>query len=570
MPGPAVLATLMRRLRLAHKQRIHRRHLARRIGYEAWCERYDRLDEALRERLAGAEASGPTIDLRLPLAGAPEALQASVASMRAQWFPHWRLWLAGDAPPAVAAWAAAHVAGDARIRLGEPGGEAAWLADVEPGERWREHALALFAALLRARPSLGLVYADHDQLDTQGRRHDPCFKPDWNPDLLLAADWIGTPVVWRAGLRPEVATSAHERLLIAAERLGPAQVHHIPQLLVHRPPHGAPASSDAAAVAAHLARRGEAATAEPGAHGVRVRFALPQPAPRVSVVIPTRNGLDLLRTCVDSLRRLTRYPDYEIVVVDNGSDDPACLRWLARAEAAGHLRVRRDPRSPFNFAALNNDALADCTGSVLALVNNDIEVIEPGWLEEMVSLALRPGVGAVGARLLYGDRSVQHAGIVGGILGGSGHGHRRVAPGDAGPMQRVLRLQQLSAVTAACLVVQRRHYEAVGGMDAEAFPVTFNDTDFCLRLNAAGQRTLYTPHAVLMHHESVSRGSDKDGSRRARFEAAREAFAARWPGFVAADPAYNPNLTLAAEHFGLAEPPRIERWQFEVPIAVSR
>jgi O-antigen biosynthesis protein len=198
-----------------------------------------------------------------------------------------------------------------------------------------------------------------------------------------------------------------------------------------------------------------------------------------------------------------------------------------------------------------------CQGEYLVLLNNDIEVIDSDWLREMVSLAAQPSVGAVGARLLYGDRSVQHAGVVLGIGGGAGHVHKRLGELDGGYLGRGLQLQCLSAVTAACLVVRREHYLAVGGLDAESFAVAFNDIDFCLRLRAHGLRNLYTPHAVLLHHESVSRGKDNDKAKRPRFEAERERFVQRWGALLNHDPAYNPNLSLQAESFGLADPPRV-------------
>jgi GT2 family glycosyltransferase len=290
--------------------------------------------------------------------------------------------------------------------------------------------------------------------------------------------------------------------------------------------------------------------------GIRVRFAMPQPAPLVSIIIPTRNGLDLLRQCVDSIVQRSSYTAFEIVIVDNGSDDPACLAWMRQAAQDPRISVRRDD-SPFNFSALNNAAVAEARGEFIALVNNDIEVITPGWLEEMVSLAARPGIGAVGARLWYSDGTLQHGGVITGIGGGAGHAHKRLRRDQPGMMGRAQRLQALSAVTAACLVVRREAYNAVGGLDEEAFVVAFNDIDFCLKLRDSGLRNLWTPFAELYHHESVSRGSDRHPSRKQRFERERAALQARWGAALARDPAYNPNLTLNNENFALADPPRV-------------
>jgi O-antigen biosynthesis protein len=217
---------------------------------------------------------------------------------------------------------------------------------------------------------------------------------------------------------------------------------------------------------------------------------------------------------------------------------------------------RRDD-SPFNFAALNNAAIAAARGEFVALVNNDIEIISPDWLDELVALAARPGVGAVGARLWYSDGTLQHGGVITGIGGGAGHAHKRLTRDEPGLMGRAQRLQMLSAVTAACLVVRRDHYQAVGGMDAGAFAVAFNDVDFCLRLRQQGLRNLWTPFAELFHHESVSRGSDRRPEKKLRFVRERDALQARWGASLTHDPAYNPNLTLNNENFALASPPRV-------------
>lgn len=573
MSLPRSVDEARRLLWLWNRRRLRRRESARRPDYASWCARHDTLDAGMATLVRArcdALPAPPSFELRLPLrADAQAALERSLAALRAQWYPHWRLrWApAGDdaAPSWARAWLERAHAADARVAgsvVDDAGAARAdWIAELEPGECWREHALALFALALAARPRALLAYGDHDTLGPDGVRRDPAFKPEWNADWLLSHDWLRAPLVWRAAHLQAcplpARASRHERLLHLSAGLDGDAVVHLPHVLAHLPARAAGAlEADAPAVVAHLARQGEQASATLGRHGVRVCFALPEPAPRVSIVIPTRNGGRLLRRCLGSLLARTAYPDYEVLIVDNGSDDARCLAYLAAAARDARVRVRRDAR-PFNFAALNNAALADCRGRVLALLNDDVEIEHGDWLREMVSLACRPGVGAVGARLLYGDRSVQHAGVILGIHGGSGHLHRHLGEHEPGCLGRAQQLQSLSAVTAACLVVQRRHYEAVGGMDAEAFAVTFNDTDLCLRLGARGLRTLYTPHATLLHHESVTRGSDRHGLRRARFEAARAAFARRWPAAVAADPAYNPNLTLEAEHCGLADPPRV-------------
>jgi GT2 family glycosyltransferase len=591
------LDPLKRRAILWNRRRLHQRMQSRMPRYGDWCARFDTLDAAtraaLQERLQQLEAlpGRPLPTLLLPAqGGTPAGHLRFFAALQAQIDPQWRL-LVGHAPgddPAVLEGWRARAATDSRVALVDapaPGlacrrallaaAPTAWLAFTDLSDVWREHALLLLAEAAARFSGARLIYADEDRTNANGQRSDPQFKCDWNPELLLGHDCIGRPALWSAdALRARIATAwadarpdspaagpgwRHDMALLGTEGLAASEVVHLPHLLCHRLGEGAAGSgASPGAVQAHLDRTGVHARAEAqaGIDGVRVRFAVPQPAPLVSMVIPTRNGLDLLRPCVDSILRRSTYPAFEIIIVDNGSDDPACLAWMQQAAKDPRISIRRDDR-PFNFSALNNAAVADARGEFIALVNNDIEVITPGWLEEMVSLAARPGIGAVGARLWYGDGTLQHGGVITGIGASAGHAHKKLTRGEPGMMGRAQRLQALSAVTAACLVVRREAYEQVGGLDEEAFVVAFNDIDFCLKLRAAGLRNVWTPFAELYHHESVSRGSDRHPSRKQRFERERAALQARWGAALARDPAYNPNLTLNNENFALADPPRV-------------
>jgi len=295
--------------------------------------------------------------------------------------------------------------------------------------------------------------------------------------------------------------------------------------------------------------------AEATQFGYRTRYALPSSPPLVSLIIPTRNALPLVRQCIESIVLETDYPNYEILLVDNGSDDPEALAYFAALNAQQGITVIRDERA-FNYSALNNAAVGMAQGELVALLNNDIEVISPGWLAEMVSIALQPGVGAVGAKLLYPDTTVQHGGVILGVGGIAGHAHKHLARSDPGHGGRAQLAQSFSAVTAACLVVRKALYEQVGGLDEEHLTVAFNDIDFCLRLREAGYRNVWTPEAELFHHESATRGSDFSGPALQRFLGEEQFMRRRWGALLAADPAYNPNLTLAAEDFSYAWPPR--------------
>ena len=560
--------------------------------YADWCRRFDTLDPAARDSLsqrlsAGTDPQAISLLLPLPAAGDIESADARAAfwaSLRAQTFSDWSLSIghAPDSDPVSLAWWKDMAASDARVRLlAVPQGGAAgrqalldavrtpWVAFTDTSDRWREHALPLLAEAAARWPQAVLVYADEDRLDPAGERVDPGFKCDWNPELLLGEDCIGRPAMWRAaqlratGALETVSEAAwqHDLALRATERAADDAVVHVPHVLLHRLKAPAvDARASALAVQAHFDRTGIAAQAQawPGGEargGVEVRFALPEPPPSVTIVIPTRNGLDILRAAVESIQRLTSYPRFDILIVDNGSDDPACLAYLKRLSQTPGVGVLRDER-PFNYSALNNAAVARASGDVVALLNNDIEVIAPGWLDEMVSLAAQPGVGAVGARLLYSDHTLQHGGVILGLNGYAGHAYRGAPAADLPP--RMHRLQRFCAVTGACLVVRRSTYLQAGGLDEEAFTVGFNDIDFCLRLRAMGLRNLWTPRADLYHHESRSRGSDfRDPARLQRFERERQIFWQRWGAVARCDPAYNPNLTLEREDFSPADPPRV-------------
>lgn len=571
---PAWLQPFARRFALWNRRRLYRRRVSRRIAYATWCERYDTLDDDTAAALR-ARAKPLPIDLLLADGDAASAL---LQSLQAQWHAPWRLLVAltGDEPKAL--WWREQAARDARI-VPVPSGAnahrtllghatAPWCAFVEPCQHWRPHALLLLAEAVAQREGALLAYGDEDRLDAAGQRTMPWFKGDFDTDALLAMNVLGAPVLWQReslwaqlGDEPLIeGAAAHDLALRATRGLQVRQVVHVPHVLCHVS--AAPAVDAAAAaraVQAHLRREGIDARAMPDATApglVRVHFALPAPPPAVTIVIPTRNGLQLVRRCVESLLQRSTYADFDIVIVDNGSDDPACLRWFDAIARDARVSVRRDAR-PFNFAALNNAAVAQARGEYVALVNNDVELITPDWLEEMVSLAARPGVGAVGARLWFDDGSLQHAGVVLGLGGNAGHVLKGAPRSEGGPGQRAWRLQACLAVTAACLVVRKSTYERVGGMDEQAFAVSFNDVDFCLRLTDAGYRNLWTPHAELFHLESVSRGKDHDGARKRRLDAESDALRQRWPAWVARDPYYNPNLTLRSEDCALAEPPRV-------------
>jgi GT2 family glycosyltransferase len=287
------------------------------------------------------------------------------------------------------------------------------------------------------------------------------------------------------------------------------------------------------------------------ANTYRVAHPIPDPAPLVSLIVPTRDQFEVVSRCVSSILEKTSYPNYEIVVLDNRSEDRETLDYLRAVEKHEAVRVIRYDH-PFNFSAINNFGAQKASGSILGLVNNDIEVLSPDWLSEMVSHAIRPEIGCVGAKLYYPDDRIQHAGVILGIGGVAGHSHKYTHKSSPGYFSRLLLVQNLSAVTAACMVVRKSVFNQVGGLNESDLAIAFNDVDLCLRIRQAGYRNLWTPFAELIHHESISRGAEDSPEKIERFNRETEYMKTRWGQALLEDPYYSPNLTLAKEDFSLA------------------
>jgi GT2 family glycosyltransferase len=280
---------------------------------------------------------------------------------------------------------------------------------------------------------------------------------------------------------------------------------------------------------------------------------LPVPRPLVSIIIPTRNASALLRRCVETIFEKTAYEELELLIVDNRTEEPAARQYLSECAARPKVRVLSYDY-PFNYSAINNLGASQAVGAYLCLLNNDTEVITPEWLGELVMWASQPGIGAVGAKLLYPDNSIQHAGITLGIMGLAGHAYRGATAADV-PLLAVA--HEVGAVTGACLMVSRAHFDAAGGLDEEHLAVSYNDVDLCLRLRAMGLRNIWTPHATLYHHESRSRGRDDSPAKRERFEEEADYMLAKWKPELSKDPTYNPNLSPNCEDYALGWPPRV-------------
>jgi glycosyltransferase involved in cell wall biosynthesis/SAM-dependent methyltransferase len=564
--------------------------------YQTWIELYDTRDEAARRRIEArvqALESPAMISVIMPVYNPPvHLLRAAIESVRSQIYPYWELCIADDCSTdtEVVQLLGECSASDPRIKVvrrSENGhisaasnsalslATGAWVAPLDHDDLLADHALALVAFSMSEHPGAGLFYSDEDKIDESGVRRDPFFKPDFDPLLLAGQNYVSHLTVCRKSLAEQAGgyregyegSQDWDLVLRVSELLTQEQVVHIPHVLYHWRAHGGSTASLVStkpyaleaglyAVRDHLhrtSRSGNVVRQGRLGHN-RIRWNLPEPIPHVSIIVPTRDG-QLLQRCIDSVLDFTVYPDFEVVVIDNSSRTYQALSWLQ-----GHddrLSVLRDER-PFNYAAINNFAVRRTAGDVICLLNDDTEVMSGEWLTEMVSQLMQPGVGAVGAKLLYGDgRTIQHAGVILGVGGVAGHAHRlsdRVSMGYFGNLQLAHRV---SAVTAACVAVRRETWEQVNGMDEVNLPVAFNDVDLCIRIREAGWEIVWTPHAQLLHHESISRGPDNEGPRAEAF--AREVLymEKRW-GFegLRTDKYYNPNLSLNAEDYSLAWPPR--------------
>lgn len=389
-----------------------------------------------------------------------------------------------------------------------------WVLTMRPGDRLSPDALKVYGKAIEEFGDTRLFYADDDVVDENGRRTDPHFKPRWNAELARHADFMTDSAIFTCD--PALIDMHWPRSALPRQ----GNPVHLPYVLHHR--------------------RG------------RARSLVPTIAPKsdalphVTVIIPTRDQVGLLRACINGVLA-THYPSVDLLVIDNDSSDPAALDYLEELVSRG-IAVLRYP-GPFNYSAMHNRAVEIAQGPLLCLLNNDIEIHDPTWLERMAVAALRDDVGAVGAKLLYGDNTIQHAGILTGVGGGAGHAHRLQRNTDSGYFDRAHLPQFVSAVTGACLVVAKDKFQAVGGFDADNFAVAFNDVDLCLKLNGRGWQSYYEPRAVLIHHESKSRGSDRSGAKKARFAGELAALKRIWHTDVAPDPWHHPELSPFCEQF---------------------
>lgn len=552
--------------------------------YYRWIAEFEKRDARLIEMRLQSFPRNPLISILVPVYRTkPAVLEKMIESVRRQSYGNWELCLADDCSQSrdIDAIFQKYAATDPRIRtvqLPANGGiskasnaayaiaRGEYIGLLDHDDELAGDALYHIVNAINHQPEAEIFYSDEDHIDEDGVRSDPFFKPDWSPDLILGINYVCHFLVFRAdlgraagGFRSECDLSQDHDILLRMS-LRAKQIVHIPHVLYHwrtevftmkRASHQTSRAliTSRRVVDNYLKLAGISASVEPGAVSGRwrVRYELPEPAPAVDIIIPCGGKVDLLERCMNSVASDTDYPDYNITVVDNsrsGRVEQFVRGWSRRGRKANYVDWRN---RPFNFSAMNNDAAKTCQAPLLLFLNDDVTVINADWLRAMVELGARPEVGAVGAKLLYPDGRIQHAGLTVGLLGTAGHAFKGMFSDERIYFDFPDVIRNVSAVTGACMLASAQLYREVGGFDEQNFPVAYNDVDLCLKILEKGKRILYTPHAQLYHYEAFSKRSEDKDPRPAE----TKAFQKKWKQYIESDPFYSPNLTRTDEDFSL-------------------
>lgn len=555
-------------------------------AYRNWMKKYEPTEQELEEQRRAKFAYEPLISVVVPTYNTPvPVLKEMIQSVIGQTYARWQLCIADGAssepefkrtlenfaraePRIRLRWLAENqgIAGNSNAGLELAEGD--FIAFLDHDDTLAPFALHEVVRAINAQPEADFFYSDEDKIDEEGkRRFDPHFKPDWSPDTLRSHNYICHLAVYRHDLMHQVGgfragydgSQDYDLILRATEKA--RAIVHIPKILYHwRVGAGSTAGDHTAkmyayvaarkALASHLERSGISAPVEKvGVRGTyRIRYPLPS-QPLVSIIIPTQDQAKVLKVCLDSLNKNT-YQNVEIILIENHSTEPATFALYQELTQRPNLRLLTWTKE-FNYASVNNFAAQEARGEILLFLNNDMEVITPDWIEEMLCHALRPGVGVVGAKLYFPDGKIQHGGVILGMRGIADHAHRFEPRESIGYQHRLIATQNLSAVTGACMMMRADLFRKLGGFD-ERFVLAFNDIDLCLKARAEGYLVVWTPFAELYHHESKTRGLDISPTKFRRLQNEISVFQSKWgKQLVTGDPYYNPNLTLDSENFGV-------------------
>lgn len=570
-------------------QRAKIEKLRNQASYPNWLARNEVLDiEAMTQEIATFHYQ-PKISIAMPVYNVEEKwLRLCIDSILNQVYTNWELCMADDAStdPNVKKILTEYQQLDERIRVvfREQNGHISeatnsalaiatgeFVALLDNDDELAINAFYEVVKVLNENPELDLIYSDEDKIDMDGNRSDPAFKPDWSPDLLLGTNYISHLGVYRRSILEEIGgfrkgyegSQDYDLVLRFTEKTTKERIKHIPKVLyywrmlptstaVDQGSKGYAFEAGLRAVQDALVRRGINGHATHGAaNGLYDVYYDIKSDKLVSIIIPTKNGYKDVQRCVSSIIEKTTYQNYEIIMADNGSTDPKMHELYSEFEQQlpGRFFVESID-IPFNFSTINNRAAKKAHGEYLLFLNNDTEVITENWLTLMVSFAQQERIGCVGAKLLYPNNTVQHAGVILGLGGVAGHGHYGYPHGDLGYFGRLAINVNYSAVTAACLLMKKADFDAVGGFE-EAFTVAFNDVDLCLKVQALGRDNVWLHEAELYHFESQTRGYDDKGKKKKRFEQEKVMMEEKWGPLIENDPFYNPNLTRDIPNFSL-------------------
>lgn len=519
-------------------------------GYAEWYARlYRRIDIDGLDHPRNDWRSAPVMRLVMPLdRGDPKALTATLASLRQQVYQRWSLYglASKETSHEVLSTFLEESARDRRlVEISDGVGFSALASDLdehdgfaiaEVGDLLPDHALAVLADSFAGQPDLRVVYGDEDSIAANGKLHSPIFKPDWSPAFFESSPYIGRLTCVRAkalvALQLDTIEEFYRHETTVLNRLAKSSASYIGHVrrIVYR----------------RQRELNETQQRPTGISSGLVRIA--RELPEVCIVIPTRDRADLLAQCVNSLRSLTDYPPYRLVIVDNGSRKPDALALLYKFADAPNCQVVKQPGA-FNYSALCNAGSRVTVSPLLVFLNNDIVVIDGNWLNALVAWAMKPDIGVVGPKLLFPNKTIEHAGVVLGHTSLAGHIYLRQPSEDAGYLNQLLVPREVEAVTGACLAIERKKFEAIGGFD-ENLKVEFNDTDLCLRVSERGWRTIWTPEATLTHLQSATRGRPMQPSRLFRDD--HEYFRQRWLHRLRDDRYFHPALSLFSHRPALA------------------
>lgn len=518
-------------------------------------------------------------------------LNQALASIKNQFYPYWELCLYENAPNHAGThkylekW---RTSGDPRMQI-LPGKEklsaalayncalkqarGEFIAFMTDADTISPDALYEVAKLLNSHPEAEFIYSDEDKIQDDDIRFDPFFKPDWSPDLFLSMMYTGNLAVYRrasverlGGFRDGFgAAYAYDLVLRLIDKTNPAQIFHLPRILYHTrsseeawnrlPQVNAMHEVGKIALSDYRRRNAIPGSVTDGMFPGCFRFQRFWPnQPKVSIIIPFRDKVQLLERCVTSILTKTDYQNYDVIMVNNHSEDKETAAYLDEISGNPAIRILSYEHA-FNFSAINNFAVMQTDADYIVFLNNDTEVITPGWLSAMMEHMTRKEVGAVGAKLIYYDHTIQHAGVIIGITNICGHAFRRFPADHPGYFGQLQAVRNCSAVTGACMLVKKAIFQAVGGFDQKNLPISFNDVDLCLKILEKGYLIVWTPYALLYHHEYASRGDDRDlqGSSRKKYQrviAELDFFEKKWGRYIDNDPYYNPNLTRLFENYG--------------------